>query len=271
MQWHRQGRRVMQFLNRPTVDIGDGILGAAIAAIGCESFEADMGLAMFELVGAPHTAVYALDPVEGPTLLMSRSVDGSDVTLNCWEAYQRIIGRRDELWDMLDRSLSPARSSLFAMMEARDIRNRSHRTAVYGRHDLRSRLSFYLRGDDNRLLACNVYRTNNIGGFDDLSIQKWFRTAPALLGACIAHRRIAWRHRTDMPIEDLERRLMALAPNMPRREMQCCAQRLLGRSYKEIARALSISPGTVKIYRERALRRLEIDKLSDLYPRLMTA
>ena len=66
----------------------------------------------------------------------------------------------------------------------------------------------------------------------------------------------------------LRRRIAALAPDMPGREVDVCVGIVRGQTSEAIALALKISTNTVLTYRKRAYGRLRISSQNELVRRL---
>ncbi len=190
--------------------------------------------------------------------------------LECWRSYRAGLYRYDTTWDSVAKRLEQPDAILFRHVTAADLPPSTYRTTVFTNHALHARLSVYGYAASGEIVACNLYRTEADGDFGEAEFRIWTRICPTLLAATLRHAELSsvsanYGGRVQSALTD---KLIDLCPALSSRETDVCAQVLMGRSYKAIALSLSISPATVKTYRERAFQRIGVDTREVLLERV---
>ena len=258
------------FWSPPSAGAAGPNLDLAIRQIGGSGFGEQVLVDLFPTLGARHLAIMSKQAGEEPHLITWGSITDAAVGLECWRSYRAGLYRYDSTWDSVGQHLKGSPSVVCRHVTADDLPASAYRTVVFTDHALRARLSVYGYAASGEIVACNLYRTNEDGDFREADLRTWDRVGPTLLAASIRHAELSsvsanYGGRVQSALTD---KLFDLFPSLSSRETDVCAQVLMGRSYKAIALSMSISPATVKTYRERAFQRIGVESREALLERV---
>lgn len=153
---------------------------------------------------------------------------------------------------------------------ASDIRHASYRRDCYDAGGIAERLCLFGRYERS-LLQVNVYRCRSRPPFCEVDAARFVGLADVLVPALARHSELVSAGSRNVPDGDaIERRLRGLCPALSDRELQVCAQGLLGCSIDETARILAIASSSIITYRRRACEKLGVGSLRKLLRMIAT-
>ncbi len=151
-----------------------------------------------------------------------------------------------------------------------------YRTFCYERVHVLERI-LICRRMASEIVMVGLYRTNAERPFKPSHLQRLQAGAELLTTMAWKHARLtsSYRNRCLHPgDESVARQLAAANKQLSSREIEVCTGLLLGRSTKEIARAIGIMPSSIVTFRKRAFLKLNIATRQDLvrlYERSLSA
>lgn len=262
----------------PTLDRGP-IDSALADIVGCVGLP-DFGRAAIERLNAllpiDSWSIYRIHPEQPPQMHASGSYRVPDTTESCFRAYRDGgLYRADSSFDSA-RASSAGAAAVMTHWRAEELAA-PHRERIYRQHGMRERLSLIRRDGRDGLFAVNLYRHQHQHPFETGDFHL-VQAAARLLLACI-DRHLALVERlpprpADLPgvADDAQAQaLQRLCPALTLRERQICERLLRGMTYDGIASDLGLSVPTVKTYRNRAFRRLDIHHRNELFGLVLRA
>lgn len=235
---------------------GATCLSQVVDAIGSESFGSSLVHFLHELCGADHIACYHLASESISTLARS-SFDANEPSTPFVERYVTMGWRLDPTL-ALARRTSRAQTSMIHV----DIDDQGYsaiRANVYS--NVRDRVVLYgHRGECD--LSLSVLRTSE-GPFPVSAFERLSSVSETLLSAAAKHMHMhVLVHRPNIAaaltgLTEIES-CFAARSELPRRELEVCARVLYGLSSIGIALDLGLGEESVKTYRKRAYRRMNI-------------
>jgi DNA-binding CsgD family transcriptional regulator len=230
------------------------LLAAATEQIGCASFpEALADLLQFG-GGCENMMVAAFFGREQPRLVYSNLSDRDAQTTIA--PYFDDAYRGDPWFELLQDGVE---DGVFYLSDytTRDFQRSRYYREYYCHTRLRDECAVFVKPNDEASLIVSLgLRTDHRIRAEHLDFLRLL--LPCIRSLCRRH----WARLAAAP----ERRLAApdRLGSLSRRERQICEQVLQGRTSKEIARTLELSPETVKVYRKRMNRKLEVSSSTEL-------
>lgn len=257
-------------LARPDTSISDAplnawdLLGSAVSSIGDREFGTNMLACLNQVTPVDFWSVYRVSAGKLPQMFISGSLNGPDVSGDCFERYQKGLYKCDQTFDAARQIACNGLNAMTRWNEG-EIPG-PHRDQIYRRHDIEERLSV-VKADENSLLAINMYRYNRTGGYKAHHVDALHQMAPFLLNCVGKHLQFTDRMRTlpEKTTTGIRKRLSRVCPEMTNRELDVCERLLKGVTYEGIALDLGVSLTTVKTYRARAFDRLGIHFRNQLF------
>ena len=151
------------------------------------------------------------------------------------------------------RKKTPRRSQAWIGHQTADeVANPAYRRRCYGDTSIRERVSVLLLLDSGQRVAVSFYRNLGLEPYAAADLAWLSACAPILMAALVAHLRKVPGARPAAPLRE---RLLA---DLPRRQREVMAHVLEGRTTREVAALLRLSPTTILTYRYRAFATLGI-------------
>jgi DNA-binding CsgD family transcriptional regulator len=216
---------------------------------GCAHF-----VALTSAGQAPIKVVFALNEGETP------------VALAAAEKYVAGYWRHDPINAILPNLGS---ADVSARTTPHDIGLREYRKDCYSAPNLIERLSI-LRSRNHVTTRIYLYRSEDAGQFASREVEAITGASSLLLALVDKHSEMAGDALEETEA-GLRRRVGALAPDMPRREVDVCVGIVRGQTSEAIALGLKVSINTVLTYRKRAYSRLGISSQNELMRRLSSS
>lgn len=227
----------------------------------------DFGPALLSTVGrwlpVSSLSIYRVGGPQAPQRFMSCSLDIPDTTQACWQAYLSGPYQQDRTFEH-DRP-SPAEGLTLCHIRADEIPE-MHRTLVYAPFGMAERVSVVDHSQAG-VFAINFYRHQHKGMLSDRHLGALDALAPTLFALTRKHIEVASER--GLTATDWPKRLQQLCPALTLRELQVCSRLLQGMTHDGIAEDLGVGLPTVKTYRNRAFKRLDIHFRSELFQRVM--
>lgn len=240
------------------------VMAGLVGALGASDFGHRVLCLLAPLVRMGSWSVYTLEDGRPPEFLMASTVGRSDVTGECWRVYRDSgLYRSDRSFDRARQVLSRQAGLVLSHTQASDM-PAAHRTAIYERYRLQERLSLIASRDDHGILALNFYRYADQAAFTVAESRALETIAPVLVASVLKHQ--AWTASSaGAAWTSAAALLRERYPRLTERELEVCAGLLKGWTFDGIAAHLGVSASTVKTYRDRAFRTLDIHHRHQLY------
>lgn len=237
-----------------------------VGCIGSENFPAAALERIHRLLPLGAWTVYQLNTGAPPEFSMGATRGKDDITSSCWNQYRAGLYTSDHSFD----DVAPDAPGEVALARLDPVRLApAHRAAIYEKHAIQERISVVAFETATSLLALNFYRFYGQQWFDaedEIDLQS---SASVLLAAVKKHLELRPLEPTTRQMESTQEMeilvLRAKCPRLTERELEVCAGLVQGWSFDGIAVRLNVSAATVKTYRDRAFRRLNINHRNQLY------
>lgn len=254
----------IKFLD-PNADLGgvDRRIGSLIAAIGTHAFEDTLlDLASAHEIQCSHITAFAQDNRGPPRVLLA--ADGNEPDL----ARQIALKYIGQYWQFDPANTliqTERRAGAGATMHLRyeEIENASYRRDCYRLANLVDRFSI-IKQHGPSLFRINFYRDNARGYFAESEIKQISALAFLLVQIIGKHEQYRPSQSDEERLDRYCSRLNTFSNALSTREMQVCAEIVLGRSSDAIARKLGLSINTVLTHRKRAYSKLQISSQNEL-------
>lgn len=218
-----------------------------------------------KVVSVDFFSVYQLSKRSLPSMFLSSSRDGADVSVDCFRSYQSKLYAQDHTFDSARKLLACGGPAMTYTHQSQFAP--AHREAIYRRHGIQDRLSIVSENNDEGVFAANLYRFEKHHTFNANDVDRVGDFAGPMV-ACIEKHIAISRHPLNFTTSGdvaLSERLGQSYPRLTKRELMVCQGLLLGRTYDGIAADLGLSLATVKTYRARAFDKLGINFKSQLF------
>lgn len=211
-------------------------------------------------------SIYSLHEHRPPEMHASGSFEAPDRTAEAFRFYRQGLYLADQTFSAAREEVCHGAAAL-THWRADEIPAK-HRGAIYTRNALKERVSLVRQRGDGGLLAINLYRHERQLSFTDAEFDLLTVMGAPLLACVDLHMKAAQRERSCVLALEPSTELCLdadLLGALPRREREVCERLLRGWTYEGIATDLTISPATVKTYRDRAFDRLGIHHRNELF------
>jgi DNA-binding CsgD family transcriptional regulator len=230
-----------------------------IGDLGTPAFPATIFSEVRRFCGCAHFVALASIEREPIQVIFATNEGPARVAYETAEKYVADHWRHDPINALLPKVGS---EGISVRTTAQDIGFGQYRKDCYSRPRLTERLCFIRRRDGvtNRL---NLYRARGMGSFSDLEINALSHVSDVLFALAKKHNELT-RPAAARSRDDIEQRILRIAPNMPPREIDVCIGIARGQTSEAIALTLAVSVNTVLTYRKRAYARLLISSANEL-------
>ncbi len=246
-------------------------LARVVDGLGSAEFATALLAWLAPTLGASHATAFRFDAGLQVRIVMTASVNGSDIALRSAQVYSGSgLYRHDRLLETLRKRGDAAqdRPAIIRLRRA-EIADAAYGEQLWDRFSLVDRLSaLALLG--GHWTALNLYRDADRGLFGARELRRFATLAPLLLS--LLHRHLAGLQPmaaasapAHVPIEALAALLQQLPTRLSPREREVCALTLAGHTREGIGLALGIATSSVATLRERAYRKLQIHGAGELF------
>jgi DNA-binding CsgD family transcriptional regulator len=242
-------------------------LGGAVGAIGEADFGSHVLRCLNHALPVDFWSVYQVGSDLPPTMYVSASLNGQDVSDDCFQRYRQGLYKTDQTFASA-RKYADAGSLAMTLWNEAEIPE-PHRDQIYRRHDILERLSVVSLGVQGAqgALALNLYRFRKSGAFAGREVDAASHLADFLL-RCVAkhlavHALVA--ESATVQARTVRSRLLAQCARLTPRELDVCERLVRGWTYDGIAQDMGISVASAKTYRARAFDRLGIHFRNQLF------
>ncbi len=229
---------------------------AALAdGVGRHDFAARLLRAFRPHLPASHCTVFALNDAGRVNTIATAGTSAreEDAVITAMDYMRMGFDKQDSNMLWLARQRRQRRTRMWISHQTADeIADAEYRAVCYGAHGLRERLSLLSMLPDGQRISTSLYRNFALAPFDDHDIAVLAGGAGFLLSVVQAHARQA----SGSDARGETQRL--LLSGLTHRERQTITCAMSGKTIKETALELGVSPTTVITYRTRAFTRLGI-------------
>ncbi len=255
----------MEILSLPpgsAYGFGNRHLGDLVAAIGTP----DLDHVMLDLVNREARCCHltAFSQITGgpPRMLMAIDRHEPHVARRIAGRYLRDYWDLDPINAVIRREPRVGRGATIRM-RCDEIDHAGYQRECYSNVRLVERLSFIL-GRHNGTVRLNLYRDRSAGHFSDEDVRPLHAIGDLLMQVVLKHDQIRPVMDEETQLDAFKRRLNALPACLSPREVEVCAEIVLGRSSDAISVKLGISHNTVLTHRKRAYAKLRITSQNEL-------
>lgn len=245
------------------------VMSELVSQMGAGNFGQALLSHLNHLLPAGSFSLYRIWSDQSPVLLMSHSLESSDVTRRCFAAYQNRLYLEDRSFDAV-RARRDGASCMFLHIRADEFENPEHRERIYTRNHLRERLSVARSEADGSVVSLNIYTHEGHSSYTDLHLSRFESLARMLFAGVQRHLDLVGAPAPEaagsLSDTELDKQfLLGLNQELTPREIDVCAYLLRGLTYDGIAQQLGLSRATVITYRNRAFARLGINFKNQLF------
>ena len=156
-----------------------------------------------------------------------------------------------------------------------DMKSKSEIQKIYQDSDTYEKYYLLQRSDD-RLFQFNVYRSNKSGPFTEQELMRLREMLPFLNNLVKLRTQICGagefqRRPRKHQVSELRKRDVPLFKNLSKREVQVCDLIVYGLTAEGVASELGLSLSSVKTFRSRAYRKLDITSKSELFVMILNS
>jgi DNA-binding CsgD family transcriptional regulator len=233
-----------------------------VGAIGSPTFESSMLEFAAKEVRCSHMTAFARYQHRPPRVILAIDRDKAHVARRIAAKYLK------DYWE-----LDPANRAIrieprlaggaTVRLRCEEIENNAYRRDCYGSVRLVDRFSI-IKSQSKDVVRLNFYRDNTRGRFSDGELIHLSKLASLLVQIVMKHDQF----RPYLSDEDRYglycRRLSAFAPSLSLREIEVCAEIVLGRNSEGIAAKMGLSINTILSHRKHAYSKLSISSQNEL-------
>lgn len=250
------------------VSLPTSFTAALTDGVGRHDFAARLLAAFQPHLPASHCTVFALNDAGRVNTIATAGTSAreEDAIATAMDYMRMGFDRQDSNMLWLARQRRQRRTRMWISHQMADeIADAEYRAVCYGAHGLRERLSLLSMLPDGQRISTSLYRNFALAPFDDHDIAVLAGCARFLLAVVQAHARQA----SGSDARGETQRL--LLSGLTHRERQTITCAMSGKTIKETAQELGVSPTTVITYRTRAFTRLGIRTQRELMALVGTA
>jgi LuxR family transcriptional regulator, activator of tox operons len=241
-------------------------LAPAIEALGDARFPEIFGETLGSVVPVKLFSVFRLDERQSIQFMFAGGQLGDDTEF-AQIASARYAGGYWKIDPMMRSVLAEGAPDTAIRTQTWDaIPPSEYRTFCYERVNVHERV-LICRRVASEILMVGLYRTNTERPFKQSDLQRLEASAEVLTTMAWKHTKVLsnrdnrWLHPGE---ESIAQQLTTTNKQLSTREIEVCTGLLLGRSTKEIARAIGIMPSSIVTFRKRAFLKLNIATRQDL-------
>jgi DNA-binding CsgD family transcriptional regulator len=202
-----------------------------------------------------------------PRVLVAVNWGGAPIARRLATKYIQSYWNLDPANNVVGRRARVGRGATLRL-QSFEIENAEYRRDCYRSADLIDRFSVIKRLGDE-IIRLNFYRETASGRFSDCQLAVISTMAELAIVAIGKHDALSPRHTQADQYNYYCRRLSVGSASLSSREIQVCAQIVLGLHSKAIANKLGLSVNTILSHRRRAYAKLKISRQSELFHLLL--
>jgi len=246
-------------------------MSPVIGAIGTLKFEQSLLSMAHNAARCTHVTAfsYPLSRVgsRAPRVLIAVNSGNSPIARRLASTYIRSYWNLDPANTVLDRELRVGRRAMMRL-RSHEIENIEYRRDCYRSVDLIDRFSL-IKALGNEIIRINFYRKTSSGRFNDADFAVIPTLADLAITAIGKHNALCVPPASEDQFDRYCRRLALGAPSLSGREIEVCAQIVLGLRSEAIAHQLGLSINTILSHRRRAYAKLKISSQNELFHMLL--
>jgi LuxR family transcriptional regulator, activator of tox operons len=241
----------------------DHRIGGLIAAIGTCGFDNSLlDLAAVHQIRCSHITAFAQEDRGAPRVVLAADRNAPNLARQIALKYIALYWQLDPANSLIQ---TERRAGAGSTMHLRyeEIENASYQRDCYRFANLVDRFSI-IKQHGLSLFRINFYRDNTRGYFTENDIKQISDLACLLIQIIAKHEQERPSQNDEERLDRYCNRLNTVSHALSNREMQVCAEIVLGRSSDAIARKLGLSINTVLTHRKRAYSKLQISSQNEL-------
>lgn len=252
----------IQLLDKPSAEISDQLLCRLVDAIGTSAFEESILMFAKKTVRCTHLTAFSVSKSRSPRAMIAVNGGKTPVARRIASKYIQDYWRLDPVNRAIE---SEPRMGQGATIRLRsdEIENASYQQDCYRSVSLIDRISI-IKSQAGEIVRLNFYRNKAEGRFEDGDLRVVSKFANLLIQTLSKHDQIRPAINSHDRFEQYCARLLYIAPQLSRREIQVCAEIVRGLSSGAIASSLGLSINTILTHRRRAYAKLKISSQNEL-------
>jgi LuxR family transcriptional regulator, activator of tox operons len=246
-------------------------MSPVIGAIGTSKFEDSLLSMARNAARCTHLTAFSSslssEASRAPKALIALNCGKAPVARQLASTYIRHYWNLDPANSLLKSELRVGRRAMLRL-QSHEIENLAYRRECYRSVDLIDRFSL-IKTLGNEVVRINFYRKASSGRFSEADLVALSTLADLAITAIGKHDALNSLRATEAPYDRYCRRLALSAPRLSSREIQVCAQIVMGLRSDAIAHELGLSINTILSHRRRAYAKLEISSQTELFHMLL--
>jgi LuxR family transcriptional regulator, activator of tox operons len=252
----------IQFLDQPSADFPDDLFCRLVNTIGTSAFEETMLAFARNAIRCTHLTAFSVSKYHSPRAVIAINGGKSPVARRIASKYIQDYWRLDPVNRIIESEPRLGQGAT-VRLRSNEIENASYKQDCYRSVNLIDRISI-VKSQAGETVRLNFYRNEMEGGFSDADLGVVSKLANLLMQTLRKHDEIRPALNDHDRFERYCGRLISIAPQLSRREVQVCAEIVRGLSSAAIASSLGLSINTILTHRRRAYAKLKISSQNEL-------
>jgi DNA-binding CsgD family transcriptional regulator len=252
----------IQFLDRSSAGFSDQLFCRLIGAIGTSTFEPSMLAFAKNTIRCTHLTAFSVSKSRSPRAMIAVNGGKSPVARRIAAKYIQDYWNLDPVNRVIETEPRMGQGATIRLRSS-EIENTSYQQDCYRSVRLIDRTSI-VKSQADETVRLNFYRNEMEGRFTDADLREVSKFANLLMETLRKHDHIRPALNNDDRFQQYCARLLHIAPQLSRREIEVCAEIVRGLSSGAIASSLCLSINTILTHRRRAYAKLKISSQNEL-------
>lgn len=252
----------IQFLDRSSAGYSDQLFCRLIGAIGTSAFEQSMLTFAKNTIRCTHLTAFSVSKSHSPRAVIAINGGRSPVARRIAAKYIQDYWGLDPVNRIIETEPRMGQGATIRL-RSNEIENTSYQQDCYRSVRLIDRISI-VKSQADEIMRLNFYRNEMEGRFTDADLGEVAKLANLLIETLRKHDHIRPALNNDDRFQQYCARLLHIAPQLSRREIEVCAEIVRGLSSGAIASSLGLSINTILTHRRRAYAKLKISSQNEL-------
>lgn len=252
----------INFLGRAPADFSHQLFCRLIGEIGTSAFEQSMLAFAKNTIRCTHLTAFSVSKSHSPRAMIAINGGKSPVARRIAAKYIQDYWGLDPVNRIVNAEPRMGQGATIRL-RSNEIENSSYQRDCYRSVGLIDRISI-VKSHAGEIMRLNFYRNETEGRFTDADLGEVSKFANLLIETMRKHDQLRPALNSNDRFEQYCARLLSIAPQLSRREVQVCAEIVRGLSSDAIAGLLGLSINTILTHRRRAYAKLNISSQNEL-------